>query len=101
MNENKLIILGNILPMCSNKIHQRNFVYSLHGIAPTLTATMYKDPPRILEFRGGYKEIINLGNFYGHGASFAGNLYYNIGIAPTITACISHGGMGLIVLKER
>ena len=53
MNENKLIILGNILPMCSNKIHQRNFVYSLHGIAPTLTATMYKDPPRVLEFRGG------------------------------------------------
>lgn len=100
MSENKLIVLGNVKPICSDKIHQRNFVYSVHGVCPTLTATMHKDPPRILEFRGGYKQIINLGNFYGLGASFAGNLYLAYGIAPTITACISHGGMGLIVLKD-
>lgn len=98
MKTNKVLILGNVLPMNSNKIHQRNWVYAINGIAPILTATMYKDPPRILEFRG-YKRIINLGNFYGLGASFAGNLYFAYGISPTITSCISHGGIGLIVLK--
>lgn len=53
MSENKLIVLGNVKPICSDKIHQRNFVFSVHGVCPTLTATMHKDPPRILEFRGG------------------------------------------------
>lgn len=40
--------LGNLTPADNEKIHQRNFVFNEYGIAPTLTATMYKDSPRVM-----------------------------------------------------
>ena len=48
---NELIIVGNIKPANNDKVHQRNWVYHSDGIAPTLTATMYKDPPRVFVIR--------------------------------------------------
>lgn len=42
-----VILLGRMIPL-SGKIHQNQEVYSIGGILPTLKATAYKDPPRIL-----------------------------------------------------
>lgn len=44
----ELICVGNVPPMSNDKVHQRNFIYHPNGIANALTATMYKDPPRII-----------------------------------------------------
>jgi hypothetical protein len=46
---NKIIILGNLKPLHNDKIHQRNWIYSIWGVCCSMTATMYKDPPRIIE----------------------------------------------------
>ena len=40
--------LGNLTPADNEKIHQRNFVFNENGIAPTETATQYKDSPRVM-----------------------------------------------------
>ena len=48
MRKNELIVLGNLTPLNNDKIHQRNFIYDIHGVCCTMTATQYKDPPRIL-----------------------------------------------------
>lgn len=45
---NKLIILGMVFPKNNNKVHQRNWIFDIHGICPTLVATDYKDPKRIM-----------------------------------------------------
>lgn len=47
-NTNRMIVLGNLRPLTNNKIHQRNWIYSGNGIAPSQTATQYKDPIRVL-----------------------------------------------------
>lgn len=44
---NLVILLGRMIPL-SGKIHQNQEVYSIGGVLPTLKATAYKDPPRIL-----------------------------------------------------
>lgn len=52
--------LGNLTPKDNNKIHQRNWVYNEKGNSPTLTSTMYKDPPRIFirqATKKGYTEV--------------------------------------------
>lgn len=46
---NDLKCLGNLTPADNDKIHQRNWIYGENGISPTTTATMYKDPPRVLK----------------------------------------------------
>lgn len=49
MDYNESIILGRVLGLSNDKIHQNQEVYSVFGISPTLKATNYKDPPKILE----------------------------------------------------
>lgn len=49
MNHNESIILGRVLGLSNDKIHQNQERYSIIGICPTLKATHYKDPPKILE----------------------------------------------------
>lgn len=43
-----IIILGILLPMSCDKIHQNQEVYSVDGVMCTLKATHYKDPPKVL-----------------------------------------------------
>lgn len=45
---NKPIILGRVLPK-SGKIHQNQEVYHTGGVIPTLKASGYKDPFKIME----------------------------------------------------
>jgi len=40
-------VLGRMIPL-SGKIHQNQEVYSINGLSPTIKATAYKNPPRIL-----------------------------------------------------
>lgn len=44
---NKIIVVGNIPPANNDKWHQRNDVFDWNGVSCTLTATMYKDAPRV------------------------------------------------------
>ncbi len=44
---NNIIVLGVVNPIDNDKWHQRNQVFSIDGICCSLTATMYKDPPRV------------------------------------------------------
>lgn len=46
-SENRVIFLGRLIPD-SGKIHQNQEVYANDGIACTIKATHYKDPPKIL-----------------------------------------------------
>ena len=43
----KPIMLGRLIPD-SGKIHQNQEVWNIWGVCPTLKATHYKDPPKIL-----------------------------------------------------
>lgn len=45
---NKIIVMGNVPPASNEKVHQRNWIYSSSGICPSLCATDYKDPKRVL-----------------------------------------------------
>ena len=45
---NESVILGRVLGLSNDKIHQNQEVYSVDYLAPTLKATHYKDPPKIL-----------------------------------------------------
>lgn len=47
MKNNIQIIFGRIIPD-SKKLHQNQEVYCVNGIAATLKATSYKEPPKIL-----------------------------------------------------
>lgn len=49
MDHNESIILGRVLCLSNNKIHQNQECYAIIGICSTLKATHYKDPPKILE----------------------------------------------------
>ena len=42
-------VIGRLLPVNSDKIHQNQEVYSVCGIICCLKSTHYKDPPKILE----------------------------------------------------
>lgn len=44
---NKIIVVGNVPPLHNNKWHQRNDIFDENGVSCTLTATMYKDAPRV------------------------------------------------------
>ena len=49
---NRIIELGNMNPPKKNfQNPQVSRIYSIEGIAPTLRACIYKDPPRILVAR--------------------------------------------------
>lgn len=46
---NELVILGRVLGLSNDKIHQNQEVYSVDGVMCCLKSTHYKDPPKILE----------------------------------------------------
>jgi hypothetical protein len=57
MGNSKTIVLGRLLAMTTDRIHQNQEVYDTYiGISPTLKANHYKDPPRILE--GNYESCM-------------------------------------------
>lgn len=47
MNNYEIYVFGHLIPN-SGKIHQNQEVYSVEGIACTIKATHYKDPPKVL-----------------------------------------------------
>ena len=46
---NESVILGRVLGLSNDKLHQNQEVYSVDGIICCLKSTHYKDPPKILE----------------------------------------------------
>ena len=46
---NESVILGRVLGLSNDKLHQNREVYSVDGIICCLKSTHYKDPPKILE----------------------------------------------------
>ena len=48
MSELNSIVIGRLLPLINNSVHQNQEVYSVDGIMCTLKATHYKDPPKVL-----------------------------------------------------
>jgi hypothetical protein len=59
MDCNESIILGRVLGLSNDKIHQNQELYSTDGISPTLKATHYKDPPKVLEGNYDYSLFHN------------------------------------------
>ena len=49
MGNSETILLGRLLAMTTDKIHQNQEVYSVDGVICCLKSTHYKDPPKILE----------------------------------------------------
>lgn len=47
---NEIIILGRLLPITSDKVHQNQEVYANNGIAPTCKATHFKDPIKVIVY---------------------------------------------------
>ena len=84
--------LGNLTPKDNNKIHQRNWVYNEKGNSPTLTSTMYKDPPRIFirqATKKGYTEVKHGGVAdlsYPTSKTRRGRVQGGGDICPTLTA---------------
>jgi len=64
-------------------------VYSEEGIAPTISATIYKEPNVILVKETG--RVIQLGNLIPDTENFknkqAGRVYSTSGISPTLNTC--------------
>ena len=57
-DKNEIITVGICYPESSDKMHQTNVVYGINGIAATIRAVTYKDPPKILVIKN--EEIHNL-----------------------------------------
>ena len=49
VQKNESIMLGRVLGLSNDKVHQNQEVYSVDGIICCLKSTHYKDPPKILE----------------------------------------------------
>ena len=47
IQSNIVMMLFRMIPS-SGKIHQNQEVYSVGGVSPTIKATAYKNPPRVL-----------------------------------------------------
>lgn len=74
-------------------------VFDVGGVAPTILATHYKDPPKILEERMEIKEIGNLKEGQQSWKSpQTGRVYDVTGISPTLNTC--GGGEVKIVEKK-
>lgn len=92
----ELIVLGHV-----GVGGQKGFLYEIHGVAPCLPASQYKDPTKILvhdyiklctpnnnenlSTETDYK-IIYLGNYYDYGTGFDGCVYGENGLCPTLKA---------------
>ena len=59
MDHNESIILGRVLGLSNDKIHQNQEVYSVDGIICCLKSTHYKDQPKVLVGEYGYNLFHN------------------------------------------
>ena len=84
----RIIVVGNLRQ--DKEIAQRSRVYSVEGIAPTISATIYKEPNVIL-VKEGTNKVIQLGNLIPDTENFknkqAGRVYSTSGISPTLNTC--------------
>lgn len=79
-------VIGTVHPKNDLAFATRDRVYNGDKIAPTLTSTMYKDAPKIL----------NVGNVNPSGNGMNGEVYSEEGVAPTLT---TNKGEGLKVMQ--
>ena len=76
-------------------------VFDVGGVSPTILATHYKDPPKILEERMEIKEIGNLKEGQQSWKSpQTGRVYDATGISPTLNTCGGGGHEVKIVEKK-
>ena len=99
MKSNKLIEVFNLRP--DKQISDKARVFDVGGVAPTILATHYKDPPKILEKK---TEIIEVGNLKEGQQSWdspqTGRVYSTEGICPTLNTCGGGGHEVKIVEKK-
>ena len=83
----RIIVVGNL--RSHKEIAQRSRVYSEEGIAPTISATIYKEPNLVLVKETG--RVIQVGNLFPDTKTFknktVGRVYSTSGISPTINTC--------------
>ncbi len=84
----RIIVVGNL--RSHKEIAQRSRVYSEEGIAPTISATIYKEPNVVL-VKKETGRVIQLGNLIPDSENFknkqAGRVYSVSGISPTLNTC--------------
>lgn len=100
MKSTKLIEVLNLRP--DKMISDKARVFDVRGgVSPTILATHYKDPPKILEERMEIKEIGNLKEgLQSWKSPQAGRVYDPKGISPTLNACGGGGHEVKIVEKK-
>lgn len=99
MKSNKLIEVFNLRP--DKQISDKARVFDVGGVAPTILATHYKDPPKILEEHMEIKEIGNLKEGQQSWKSpQTGRVYDVTGISPTLNTCGGGGHEVKIVEKK-
>lgn len=99
MKSNKLIEVFNLRP--DKQISDKARVFDVGGVAPTILAAHYKDPPKILEKK---TEIIEVGNLKEGQQSWkspqTGRVYDVTGISPALNTCGGGGHEVKIVEKK-
>lgn len=99
MKSTKLIEVLNLRP--DKTISDKARVFDVGGVSPTILATHYKDPPKILEERMEIKEIGNLKEGQQSWKSpQTGRVYDVTGISPTLNTCGGGGHEVKIVEKK-
>ena len=99
MKSTKLIEVLNLRP--EKTISDKARVFDVGGVSPTILATHYKDPPKILEERMEIKEIGNLKEGKQSWKSpQTGRVYDVTGISPTLNTCGGGGREVKIVEKK-
>lgn len=94
----ELIVVGNLRP--EKGIGDKARVFDVGG-APTILATHYKDPPKILERKS---QVLEIGNLKSGKQSWkspqTGRIYHPKGISPTLNTC-GGGGHEVKILEEK
>lgn len=94
-----MITVLNLRP--EKTISDKARVFDVGGVSPTILATHYKDPPKILEERMEIKEIGNLKEGQQSWKSpQTGRVYDVTGISPTLNTCGGGGHEVKIVEKK-
>lgn len=82
----ELIVIGNLRP--EKGITDKSRVFDVGGVSPTILATHYKDPPKILERKS---QVLEIGNLKSGEQSWkspqTGRIYSPKGISPTLNTC--------------
>ena len=96
----ELIVIGNLRP--EKGIADKSRVFDVGGVSPTILATHYKDPPKILERKS---QVLEIGNLKSGEQSWkspqTGRVYSPKGISPTLNTCGGGGHEVKILEKKR